>query len=466
MDIQIKFLGATQTVTGSKFLLKIDDYKILIDCGLFQGLKENRLLNWDDFPIDPSEIDCIVLTHAHIDHTGYLPRLYKLGCRAKIYCTNATADLLEIMLRDSAKLQEEEAQIARHKGYSKHNPPLPLYTEKDVELTLPFIKGFPYREEVQLTDNVKVAYQDAGHILGSAIVEMYIQGDSQSKKIVFSGDIGRYNTPILFDPTPIKNADILLVESTYGNRTNPADNAEADLARIVRQAMHRRGVLLIPAFALGRTQSLLYYLRKLMEANEIPSVPIYVDSPMAIDVTFLYERHRDCIEYDHFLKLEMNTLFAFKNVHFVTSGVDSAKLHDLKEKVIIISASGMATGGRIIDHLFHRLPNPDDTVLIAGFQAEGTRGRKILEGEKNIRIYGEDIPVKCHIEHINGLSAHADKEELLQWLSNFEDKPKKTFIVHGEKESAETFAETIREKFQWNVFVPQYLESFELFRGI
>ncbi|MCU0448116.1 MAG: MBL fold metallo-hydrolase [Microscillaceae bacterium] len=466
MDVQIKFLGANQTVTGSKHLLKVDDYKLLVDCGLFQGLKENRLLNWDDFPIAPDSIGAIVLTHAHIDHSGYLPRLYKQGFRGKIYCTAPTADLLEIMLRDSAKLQEEEALIARKKGYSKHDPPLPLYTTKDVEQMLPLIHGFAYREEVSINSQIKVVFQDAGHILGSAIAEVYLNGENQTKKIVFSGDIGRYNTPILYDPTTIATADILLVESTYGNRKNPADHAEPDLARIIRQALRRDGVLLIPAFALGRTQTLLYFLRKLMDAKEIPSVPVYVDSPMAVDVTYLYEKHRDCIEFDDYLRMEMHTLFKFAHVHFVTEQSESYRLHEIKRDAIIISASGMATGGRVLDHLYHRLPNPNDTVLIAGFQAEGTRGRKILEGEKEIKIYGEMIPVKCQVEHINGLSAHADQVELMHWLGGFTKHPKKTFIVHGEKESAQTLANLIEEKLNWNVFVPQYLETFELFEGI
>lgn len=465
MDVKVKFLGATGTVTGSRFLLDVGNFRLLVDCGLFQGLKELRLRNWEPFPVKADSINAIVISHAHIDHTGYLPRLVKEGYKGPIYCTRPTADLMEIMLLDSAKLQEEEASFAYEKGYSKHANPQPLYTTQDAEAVFPLLKKYNYDESIKLADNIEIMYKDAGHLLGSAIIELYIKGDSQSKKIVFSGDLGRNHDAMLRPPATIENADILFIESTYGNKSNPAPDPEGDLERIVKETFARGGVVLIPAFAVGRTQILLYYLHQLMEAGNIPDIPVYIDSPMAISATYLYYRYPEYhkVKFNHSefaRKLETNML------QFVKTSKHSKALNDLRTNAIIISSSGMMTGGRILHHLYHRLPNPQDTVVVAGYQAEGTRGRKLVDQEPTIRIFGEEVPVKCKVENMTSLSGHADKEELFQWMGHFKSAPKMVFPVHGEKSSLDAYAKDIKARFNWNVIQPAYLESVNLFRGI
>jgi metallo-beta-lactamase family protein len=466
MNVRLKFLGAAQSVTGSKYLLELDKEKILIDCGLFQGQKELRLRNWQPLPINPASIHSVIITHAHIDHIGYLPRLVKDGFRGKIICTHASEDLMKIMLRDAAKLQEEEAAFAYKHGYSKHSKPEPLFTEEDAERVFPMVESVRYQKEIKVLKNLTVKFLNAGHILGSAIVELTLKTKSEEKKLVFSGDLGRYQDELMYAPEAISKADVLLIESTYGDRLNPIDKVITDLQQIINEVVQRRSVMVVPAFAVGRTQLLIYYFYKLMEQKLIPSIPVFVDSPMAIDVTELYERH----SYNHKIKVEhqggqLISIFDSKHIHFCDTREKSKALNDLKGPAIIVSASGMATGGRVLHHLFHRLRNENDTVLFAGYQAEGSRGRRIQEGEPMVKIFGEEVPVKCHVKTIHGLSAHADQSELLQWLENFMDSPKFTFITHGEKTSADTFAEKIKAK-GWNVVVPEYLESFELFSGI
>jgi metallo-beta-lactamase family protein len=465
MDVKVKFLGATGTVTGSRFLLDIGKFRLLFDCGLFQGLKELRLRNWEPFPVEVNSIDAVVISHAHIDHTGYLPRLVKEGFKGPIYCTRPTADLMEIMLLDSAKLQEEEASFANEKGYSKHPVAEPLYRTQDAESVFPLLKRYNYNETITINDNIEIVYHDAGHLLGSAITELFIKGDHQTKKIVFSGDVGRNNDVMLRPPTAIEEADILFIESTYGNRTNPALDPAADLERIVNETFERNGVVLIPAFAVGRTQVLLYYLHHLMESDRIPDVPVYIDSPMAISATYLYYRypeyHKVKFNQSEFArKLETNMLM------FVKTSRHSKSLNNIKNKAIIISSSGMMTGGRILHHLYHRLPNPHDTVVVAGYQAEGTRGRKLVDREPTIKIFGEEVSVNCKVENMTSLSGHADKTELFQWMSNFKSSPKMVFTVHGEKPDLEIYTRGIKEHFGWNAIQPAYFESFDLFRGI
>ncbi|WP_448528297.1 MBL fold metallo-hydrolase RNA specificity domain-containing protein [Raineya sp.] len=466
MNINIRFLGASQEVTGSKFLLEVDEFKILIDCGLFQGKKELRELNWSDFPINPAEIDCILLTHAHIDHTGYLPRLVKQGYKKSIHCTHPTLDLVKILLLDSAKLQEEEAFYASKKGYSKHNPPEPLYDEKDAQKVFPLLISHPFRQWIKISDTIEIRFQTAGHILGASIIEVLLKGEKENKKIVFSGDLGRYQDPLMPPPTPIQEADILLIESTYGNRDNIDVFPEKELGRIVRQTL-KNGCLIIPAFSVGRTQSVLYYLTQLLEKQEIPNAPIFVDSPMAIDVTELYDKYDDCHSLAKEVFQQEPNFLKHPNIHYYQSQEQSISLNEIRKGAIIISASGMATGGRILHHLYNRLPNSQDTILFVGYQSEGTRGRDLLEGKEFIKIFGSYVPVKAHIEYIAGLSAHADQEELLQWISNFKQSPKITFITHGEKEASQSLASLIQEKFHWkNVVIPNYMEGFVLFRGI
>jgi metallo-beta-lactamase family protein len=465
MNVQVKFLGAAKSVTGSRFLLTVDGFSVLVDCGLFQGLKELRMRNWDEFPFEAANIDAVVISHAHIDHTGYLPKLVKDGFNGPVYCTPPTADLMEIMLVDSAKLQEEEAEYARKKGYSRHSNPVSLYDEADALATFERFRKQGYDKKFRIHDRIEVVYRDAGHLLGSAIVEVFIQGDSQSKKIVFSGDLGRYEQAILRPPTPVDNADILFIESTYGIKDNPFDDPQDDLVRIVNETFSRDGVLVIPAFAVGRTQGLLYYFRKLMHEKKIPDVPVYVDSPMAISATYLFYKHPtyhkvEASRKDLARDMETNMLV------FVKSPEHSKSLNNIGSKAIIISASGMMTGGRILHHMVQRLPREQDTLLVAGYQAEGTRGRRLLDGEPTIRIFGEDIPVKCRVEFMSSMSGHADRGELFRWMSNFKEKPKMTFCVHGEGGALDQYAQSIRDKFSWNVLVPEYLETFELFNGI
>ena len=465
MNVHVKFLGGTGTVTGSRFLLDIGDFRVLFDCGLFQGLKELRLRNWEVFPVDPASIDAVIISHAHIDHTGYLPKLVREGFNGPVYCTPPTSDLMELMLLDSAKLQEEEASFAAEKGFSKHSRPLPLYTTRDAEAVFGLIKTFPFGERVTLHDRVQVVFREAGHLLGAAVTEVFVRGDQQEKKIVFSGDLGRSEDFMMRPPTAIREANILFVESTYGNKTHPAVDPAKDLERIANETFENNGVLLIPAFAVGRTQLLLYHLHQLMEDDRIPDVPVYIDSPMATSATYLYYNYPAYhkIEFSHSKfarQLETNMLV------FVKSARHSKELNNIKSRAIIISSSGMMTGGRILHHLYHRLRNKQDTLMIAGYQAEGTRGRRLVDKEPEIRIFGEPVPVHCKVENVMSFSGHADREELLSWMSAFTNKPKMTFVVHGENPGMAAYAQTIRERLGWNVFEPQYLESVSLFEGI
>jgi metallo-beta-lactamase family protein len=466
MDIRLKFLGGAQSVTGSRYLLEVDQSRILVDCGLFQGLKELRLRNRQVFPVDIDKLDMVVLTHAHLDHTGYLPKLYKDGFIKPIYCTKATRDLAELILLDSGKLQEEEANFARKKGYSKHSNPEPLYTMDDAKMVLPYFKSFEYSTSINLTEQISLKFYDAGHILGSAIAEFTIKGDQQEKKIVFSGDLGRYNQPILNDPTHVEAADILLVESTYGNRSNPYNHPKDQLSSIVHETLERKGCLLIPAFSVGRTQEIINYLKEMFDDNQIPDVPVFIDSPMAIHATELYKKNAKYHKLNEDDLSNTRKIFEYKNLTYCRDPELSKTINEIQAGAIIISASGMCTGGRILHHLFHRLPRPQDTVLFVGYQAQGTRGRRILDGEPNIKIFGMNVPVHCQVRHLDGLSAHADREELLHWLKGFVGAPKQTYIVHGEKEVSEAFATTIKSELGWNAYVPEYLELVELFRNI
>lgn len=465
MNVTVKFLGGAGTVTGSRFLLTMGDFRVLFDCGLFQGLKDFRMRNWEHFPVDPSTIDAVIISHAHIDHTGYLPKLVREGFNGPIYCTKPTADLIELLLLDSAKLQEEEATYAASKGYSKHQKPLPLYTTLDAQSVFPLLKSFSFDEEISIHERMTIVYREAGHLLGAAITELFIHGDSQTKKIVFSGDLGRSNDVLLRPPAVIEEADILFIESTYGDRVHPDIDPMADLERIAKETFEDRGVVLIPAFAVGRTQMLLYYFHELIESGRIPDVPVYVDSPMATSATYLYYKHPTYHKVpfhqsDFARKLETNMLV------FVKSAEHSKALNDIKSRAIIISSSGMMTGGRILHHLYHRLRNKQDTLVIAGYQAEGTRGRRIVDKESQIPIFGEAVPVNCRVENIKSFSGHADSRELFDWMKGFKDKPKMTFVVHGENPGMARYAQRIRSELGWNVVEPQYMESVSLFEGI
>jgi len=466
MNVSIQFLGAAQSVTGSKHLLHFDDFQVLMDCGLFQGMKKLRQRNWDKFPMDVSEVEALVISHAHIDHIGYLPKLVKEGFDGPIYCTAATADLMRIMLLDSAKLQEEEAEWARKKGYSKHKPPKPLYTVEDAENTFRLLEPHEFDEDIYLKDNIRLKFHNAGHILGAAWVELNLEGQSQRKTIVFSGDLGRYHQPVLRDPVSMTHTDILLVESTYGDRENLSEDPSEEFATVVNEAMERGGCLLIPAFAVGRTQTVMYYLKTLMDSDRIPKVPVYLDSPMAINVTQLYKRH---FTYHKLRDQDLQysrSIFDYEFFNYHRSVPASQSINEIRRNAIIVSSSGMCTGGRILHHLFHRLQRPDDTILFVGYQARGTRGRRILDEEETIRIFGQDVPRKMQVRRIDGLSAHADKSELLKWVSTLKEHPKRTFLVHGEVESAQAMQQSLQEMGWTNVHVPDYQEKHMLFDGI
>ena len=460
---KLTFLGATGTVTGSRFLFESQNEKLLIDCGLFQGLKQNRLRNWDPFPIPPSQVDRVFLTHAHIDHSGYLPRFCSQGFRGKIHCTHATRDLCEIMLLDSAHLQEEDAYWANKKGYSKHKPALPLYTTKDAEKALSLFEPFHYGEDVLPADGLRVKFKDAGHILGSAFVDIKITSGDKTRKLVFTGDLGRPARQILRDPVQVFEVDYLVIESTYGNRLHDVASPYEQLARVINASVERGGVLVIPSFAVGRTQTLLFTIRKLEEQNQIPSLPVYVDSPMAIDVTEVFERNKaDYNLYARMLELTGNRILKPRQIKFSRTREESKRINREKRGAIIISASGMVTGGRILHHLEYRLPNPKDTILFIGYQGEGTRGRTIVDGSPSVKIHGQQVPVRAAIETISGFSAHADYNEILAWLVGFNRPPLKTFIVHGEPDASKALSEKIRKVLGWDVVIPELEQTFEL----
>lgn len=462
MRVTLKFLGASQTVTGSKYLLEVDHERVLIDCGLFQGPKALRLLNWGDFPVEPDTISALVLTHAHIDHIGYLPKLVREGFAGPIYCSRATAELIPMMLRDAAKLQEEEAEYAGKAGYSRHAEPKPLYTLADAEAVFDLLRPVRLGDDFEPAAGIRAWYQHAGHILGACWLSFELNGKLGRRRVVFSGDLGRSNDPLLDPPDPVREADILLVESTYGNRDMIDQDPSPALGKIVRETFDARGCVVIPAFALGRTQSVLYYLKHLLRKGAIPPCKVYVDSPMAINATQLYAKHgrREGEGFDG------ESPFDFEGVEFVRSRDDSKALNAVESGAIIVSASGMVTGGRILHHLRNRLPRPNDTVLFVGYQGEGTRGRQLLDGAAEVKMLGQVVPVRARIERIEGLSAHADQQELLDWLARLDTSPKRTFITHGEPEASAMLAKLIRERFDWdNVIVPAYLESYELYDG-
>ncbi|HLG16102.1 MAG TPA: MBL fold metallo-hydrolase [Blastocatellia bacterium] len=460
----LQFLGATGTVTGSKFVLEVGGNRAMIDCGLFQGLKELRLRNWASLPVSPASISWVLLTHAHIDHSGYLPRLVREGFRGPIYASSATADLLRVMLPDSARLQEEDAEYANRKGFSKHRPALPLYTEADANAALKQVESVAYNEELRLNKSMAARFIPAGHILGSSFIAVDVRESGRDPfRVLFSGDIGRYGEPILNDPTQVEAADYLLVESTYGNRLHGDSNAKEQLAGIVTSTAKAGGKIVIPAFAVGRTQLLVYYLRELEDEGRIPVLPVAVDSPMGASATRLYAKHREDHDMDMLqIQSSRRNPLATRNFSLVQGRGGSKALDAQGGPAVIISASGMATGGRVLHHLARYLPDPASTVVFVGFQAAGTRGRRLLNGEREIKIHGQMVQVKARIESISSLSAHADSGELLRWLSGFKQAPKTTFLVHGEPDSIEALRGKITDKLGWKVEVPVHEQVVEL----
>lgn len=447
--MQLSFYGAAGTVTGSKYMLRIDDRNVLVDCGLFQGLKNLRLRNWEAPPFDVKSIDAVVLTHAHIDHSGYLPVLMKHGYQGPVYCTPATAALCGILLPDSGHLQEEEATyLTRHK-YARHDPALPLYTEKEAEESLKLLKPVPFDTPVDLGSGVRFHYTRAGHILGSAWVSFLQNGF----RLVFSGDVGRPNDPIMKPPVPVEHADVLVCESTYGDRRHPDADPREEMAAVIKRTVRRGGTLVIPSFAVGRTQSLLHIISELKKAGAIPQVPVYLNSPMAIDATNIYCDHAG----EHRLD-ERGCGDMFHIAEFIHSEEASRALNTTGGPAIIIAGSGMATGGRVVHHLRTLLPDPKNTVLLAGFQAPGTRGEALANGADDVKIFGQYVPVRAEVVELTSMSAHADYMELIEWLRGVKVKPKRVFITHGEPSAADAFRRHLDRHLGWQAEVPEYRE--------
>ena len=445
MSATLTFAGGAGTVTGSRHLVRAGGRQILLDCGLFQGLKALRERNWAEPPFDPKDLDAVVLSHAHLDHTGYLPLLVKRGFHGPVYCTSGTADLIGVVLRDSAHLQEEDAARANRYGYSKHRPALPLYTRDDAEAALALVQPRGYGNPFELPGGASVLFRRAGHILGSASVELQVE----QTKLVFSGDLGRWGRPILRDPEFVPSADVLLVESTYGNRFHGAD-AKERLAQVITETAARGGAVIVPSFAIGRTQELIWTLRQLEDAGRLPLISVYVDSPMAIDVTELYCRHPEDHDLDMKLLMDQKRCpLCCREYHLVRTATESKALNGKSGPMVIIAGSGMATGGRVLHHLAQRLPDHRNTVLLCGYQAAGTRGRALQEGAREIRLHGQLVPVRAHVETIDGLSAHADQGEILRWLGGFARPPRQVWVVHGEPTAAQTLAEVISSKLGW-----------------
>ena len=461
---KITFLGAAGTVTGSKYLLETGGKKLLVDCGLFQGSKELRQRNWNPLTVDPVTIDWVLLTHAHIDHTGYLPRLVAAGYGGPVYADAATHELCSLLLPDSAHLQEEDALFAARKKYSSHKEPLPLYTVTQAEEALTRFQEIPREDAFTISPEFSVRTHDAGHILGSTWLELTITENGKKTLVVFSGDIGRYDQAILKDPEPPTRADFLLCESTYGDREHGTASVPDELADVINRVAKRGGVVVIPSFAVGRTQTLMYYLRELDDARRIPKLPVYVDSPMAISVTDIYARHHEDHDLD-FTKLEQQgdrDPLNLQGVHMTRAVEDSKKINDVTSPCIIVSASGMATGGRVLHHLSKRLPDSRSAVLLVGYQAAATLGRALQDGAEYVRIHGQEVPVRAEVVTLDQLSAHAGRSELLRWLSGFNVPPRQTFLVHGEPSGLEGLRAGIASRFHWPVVVPAYLQSFDL----
>lgn len=467
MKIKLTFLGAAKNVTGSRTLLEIDGQRLLIDCGMTQE-RELQHRDWERFPVPPSSIGTLLLTHAHIDHSGLLPKFVREGFAGNIYCTHPTAELTEIMLLDTARLQAHDAEMKqkRHEKAGKHGqfPEVPLYTEEQVKAVVPLFKTVSYNQPVKLNHGIEVSFHDAGHVLGSAMLNIRLSGQNGGHNFVFSGDLGRWDRPILCDPTYFDYATYLVTESTYGNKKTPAPGDMLDeLVDVINTTLSKGGNVIIPSFALERAQEILYNLFRAHKMNKIPAVPVYLDSPMAIAVTDVFRK------FSRYFDEEMQQLikqkqspFDFPGLHFVSSIEESKKLTASKEPSIIIAGSGMATGGRIKYHLVNNITRPESTILFAGYQAEGTLGRTISEGMSPVRILGEYYPVKARIMSMHGFSSHADSDQIRQWLYHLNKAPQKVFVNHGEAEAAEFLANTIRTEKKWDVAVPNYLEEFAL----
>lgn len=453
-EIKIQFLGGAGTVTGSKTLLQVGNKRILIDCGLFQGLKELRMMNWMEFPIDPASIDAVILTHAHLDHCGYLPLLVKNGFSGSIHCTWPTRNLTEIILQDSAKIQEEDAERATSHGYSKHKQAKPLYEVKDVIACLPLFVGHNLNEWVILNENMKFEFLNSGHILGGAFVNMM----ANEKRIVFTGDIGRKEPMLLYPPKHMKEADYIILESTYGDRNHEhSKDVKNELLEIINETVKNQGTLMIPSFAVERTQEIMYLIYKLRLEGTFPKIEVFLDSPMGTNATNVFHQFH---EWQNISSKEINEMY--HDVIFIKDILQSKALVADNKSKIVIAGSGMIEGGRILHHLNKHIENSNDTLLFVGFQGEGTRGRSIIEGDSEIKFFGKFRQVRCNIRSISSLSSHGDRDEMMDWLRNFKNPPKAIFLHHGEPHQTQALRVKIEHELHWRVIVPKLQESFTL----
>ena len=455
MTATLGFHGAARTVTGSRYLLTVDGQQVGIDAGLFQGYRKLRELNWRDPPYEPWKVDQILLTHTHIDHAGFLPRLVKRGYRGPIYCTRSTRDLARLLLEDSAEIQEEDARYANKKKYSRHDPALPLYTVEDAKKALKQFETVDYDTWLDL-GRVRARFHGAGHILGSASIEIAFDSEGVERTLLMSGDVGRYDMPLHLDPQPRVGCDLLVCESTYGDRDHDDEiGIDEQLAEPVGRALERGGTVLIPAFAVGRSQQITLILRRLMISGRLPEVDVYIDSPMAVDATRIYSRHLDEHHLDADVFSDGRAVLFPDRVELCRSVQQSKELNDKRGPMIIVSASGMLTAGRVLHHLRRLAPRPENLIILAGYQAPGTRGRQLLQGKPTVRVHGQEVRVRAECMSVRGLSAHAGRSELLRWLEEGEGAPKHVFLTHGEAEAAFAFAQDIRRKLGWKVSVPE-----------
>ena len=464
MHMQLRFLGAVQNVTGSRHLLEANDHKILVDCGLYQE-RDYRQRNWAPFVVSPGSIDAVFLTHAHLDHCGLLPKLVREGFSGPIYCTPATAEIAKIILLDAAKIQQEDAEYKRkrHKREKRKSPfpVVPLYTIEDAEACIPLFAPARYGDMVTIAPGIRAQLCDAGHVLGSAMIKITVENQQEVKSVLFSGDIGRPDRPIVRDPATVRDADYVLVESTYGDRIHgDQSNIKALVADVINATVSRGGSILVPSFALERSQEILYYINELLVEGAIPNLRVFLDSPMATSITKVFQQHPDLFDQEMTEHLRNHqSPFRFKGLELVESRKQSKAINDFRGSAIIIAGSGMCTGGRIKHHLAKRIMRPQDTVMFVGYQAVGTLGRHLIEGQEEVRILGKAYPVEAKIVQIHGFSAHADKTELLAWLQGLERPPSRVFVVHGETDSAQAFGQYLREETGWDVHVPAYQDT-------
>jgi metallo-beta-lactamase family protein len=467
MSIKLTFLGAAQSVTGSCYLVEADNFRFLVDCGLYQE-REFKGRNWEPFPVPPETLDCVLLTHAHLDHSGLLPKLVREGFRGPIYCLAATNEIAEIMLLDSANIQQEDAEFKkkRHQKARRQGsyPEAPLYTVDDARASFPLFSPLKYGETTSISKGVEATFYDAGHVLGSSMIRVSIRQSGEYRTILFSGDIGRRGKPILQDPTLFEEADYVISESTYGDRLlEPLEDAARKMADVINATVKSRGNIVIPSFALERSQEILYYLNKFLIEDRIPHLMVFIDSPMAVSITDVFKHHPELFDKEMVkLMRQKKSPFDFQGLSLIRTAAESKTINRIKGTVIIIAGSGMCTGGRIKHHLVTNISRKESTILFVGYQAAGTLGREIVDGAEKVRILGQYYPIKARVVQINGFSAHADMAGLLNWLSHLRKPPRRLFVTHGEASISQQFASLVRDKMGWDVAVPEYREEFLL----